>query len=344
MYILQAIKPQFTMKRITLLTKTCIFLMLSVVLIGCTNSVTVHSNFLGETIEGSKKVISETRSIPKSFDKIQVSSNIDVELQQSDDYEIIVEADDNIIDYLLTEVNGGTLKIHFDNISVKNIEEAKVYVKMPHISELRASSSSEIKVVNPIESDHLVLRANSTSDMKLSKITAKSVVIGAGSSAEIEIGEIYVDKSEIESSATADIKIKIVRAEKVILSATSSSEIIIDKVFTDKLKAQVTSTADIEINTINANHVSLDATSSGDIEIKGTTKELEAKTSSTANIDAKELRAGHVTVEASSSSEVAVYPIMSLKATANSSADIYYYNQPETIDKDTSSAGSVEKK
>ena len=61
-----------------------------------------------------------------------------------------MEADDNIMPYIVTEVEGNTLKVYFDNISVRNLKQAKVYVKMPEISELVASSSSEIEAKKPV--------------------------------------------------------------------------------------------------------------------------------------------------------------------------------------------------
>lgn len=325
------------------ITKISLIFIISLLFVGCLNTTTIISDGL-TLIEGNGNVITEQRKTPKSFDKIDVSSILKVELEQAPDYEIIVEADDNIIPYILTEVHGGTLKIHFDNVSVKNIKEAKVYVKMPNISELRASASSEIKTEKPIKSEDLVLRTSSVADMVLAEVRAKSVVMEAGSSSDIKIEDIYTAACEIQSSSTAGIEINHIESDKIDLSASSSSDIEMDKVFTKSFFAESSSTADIEVKYIQSDKIDLIAGSSSDIKLKGKAMNLSAKTSSTATIDAKELVADNAAVSASSSSKILVHPVISLKAKASSAADIYYYNQPETIDKDTSSSGSVKKK
>lgn len=284
------------------LAKFCLVFILSLFFGSCVNKT---FEIKGLTlVSGSGNVITEKREVPKNFDKIRVSSTLKVELEQAPDFEIIVEADDNIIPYIVTEVSGSVLKVYFDNISVRNIKEAKVYVKMPEISELVASSSSEIKAKKPVKSDDLILKSSSTADIKLSEITAKSVIAESSSSSDIEIGRLYTISFKAQSSSTAEIDIEYIESDKIDLTASSSS----------------------------------------DIDLKGKALDLSVKTSSTATVDAKELLVNNAMVSSSSSSKVSVYPIVSLKAKASSAADIYYYNNPKTIEKKTSSAGSVKKK
>src|SRR5690606_25260671 len=76
----------------------------------------IGSNF--KPISGSKNVITEKREVMGNFDKIQVSSTLEVELEQAPHYEISVQADDNLLEYIVTEVSGSTLNIYFDNVSV----------------------------------------------------------------------------------------------------------------------------------------------------------------------------------------------------------------------------------
>ena len=284
-------------------TKFCLVLLLTLFLGSCKFDVQ-GPNFLN-TISGSGNIIKEKREVLGNFDKIEVSSSIEVELEQAPNFEIIVEAEDNIIPYLLTEISGNTLKIHFDNVSVSLLKDAKVYVKMPEISELRASSSSEIEVKNSIKSEDLILKTSSTADIKLSEITAKSVIAEASSSSDIKIEKIYAVNFNAQSSSTAEIEIEYIESDKINLTANSSSDIV----------------------------------------IKGKALDLNANTSSTGTIDAKYLLVNNVVASASSSSTIKTHPIVSLKAKASSTADVYYYNQPkEPVEKSISSSGSVERK
>lgn len=282
--------------------KLCLVLILSLLLGSCMNKT---FEIKGLTpVSGSGNILIEKREISQNFDKITVSNSIDVELVQAPNYEITVEADDNIIPYILTEINGSTLNIRFDGIFVSNVKKTKVYVKMPKITDLRASATSEIETKTPIKSDDLVLKSNSTADIKLAQVTANSIIA----------------------------------------EASSSSDIKIETVYTAEFKGQTSSTAEIEIDYIEADKISLTTSSSSEIELKGKALDLYADTSSASKIEAKELLVNNVIANASSSSSIKINPIVSLKAKASSTADIYYYNNPKTIEKKTSSAGSVKKK
>lgn len=283
-------------------TKFCLALLLTLFLGSCKFDIQ-GPDFLN-SVSGSGNVITEKREVQKNFDKIRVSTTLKVELEQASDFEIIVEADDNIMPYIVTEVEGNTLKVYFDNISVRNLKQAKVYVKMPEISELVASSSSEIEAKKPVKSDDLILKTSSTADIKLSEVIAKSLIAEASSSSDIEIGRLYTGSFKAQSSSTAEIDIEYIESDKIDLTASSSS----------------------------------------DIDLKGKALDLSVKASSTAKVNAKELLVNEVKVSSSSSSKVTVYPIVSLNAKASSASDIYYYNEPKTIEKNSSSSGSVKRK
>jgi len=256
-------------------------------------------------IKGSGKIATEERKIKETFDKISSQTLINVEIEQADNYEIIVEADDNIIPYILTEISGDKLKIHFDKVTITDFKQAKVYVKLPKISELKASSSATIKTLKAIKSENLKLDASSSGDIVLTEIIANSVNIDTSSSSTVEIEKVDAKNLDIKSSSSSDVKIKHTDTPKVNLFASSSS----------------------------------------DISIKnGKTADLNINASSTGEVNAKNLSADNVNVSASSSSSVSVYPNVSLRAKASSTANIYYYNKPQNINKETSSLGTIKQR
>lgn len=257
---------------------------------------------LPKRVAGSGNIITENRNIEKSFDKIHVSNAFEVEVLQSPEYEVIVKADDNLMPHVITEVENSTLRIQFEsNLTIKTYKDIKVYVKMPKINELKASASSSIDVKNTLDTDDLILKTSSTGEINLLEVNAKSVIA----------------------------------------EASSSSEISIERLYAVEFKAHATSTADIEIEYLEADMVNVSASSSSDIELKGKALDLNISTSSTATVDAKELWVNNAVVTASSSSTAKVYPIVSLKAKASSTADVLYYKEPKTINKETSSTGKV---
>jgi hypothetical protein len=94
-------------------------------------------------ISGNGNVKKETRN-PGTFTKIQSSGSADVVITSGSHCAVTVEDDDNLLPYLETVVNNGTLQIHYqDGISVSN-DHAKIYVTAPTLSDVTTSGTSNI--------------------------------------------------------------------------------------------------------------------------------------------------------------------------------------------------------
>jgi len=269
---------------------------------GKNKSIKMNSKY--PKIKGSGKITTETRKAEGNFEKISSYTLLEVIIEQADKYEIIVEADDNIIPYIATEISSNRLKIYFDKVSITNFKQAKVYVKLPKISELSAYSSSSITTDKAIRSNNLKLEANSSGDIVLTEVTASSVDIDTNSSSDVVIEQLNAKELNVESSSSSDVKIKYTETPKINLSASSSSDIV----------------------------------------IKGKTTDLKIKANSSADVIAKDLSADNILASASSASTISVFPKLYLEAKASSAGSVYYYNKPENIDKETSSTGSIKQR
>lgn len=96
-------------------------------------------------ISGNGNVKKETRN-PGIFTKIQSSGSADVILMIGGNCTVTVEDDDNLLPYLETTVEDGTLQIRYkDEISVAN-DHAKIYVTAPTLSEVGTSGTSNIAI------------------------------------------------------------------------------------------------------------------------------------------------------------------------------------------------------
>src|SRR6478672_10502815 len=71
---------------------------------------TFHVNFGGGT-RGSGHAQMENREV-SDFNAIKASGAVNVEVTAQKDFNVEVEADDNLLEHIKTETNGGTLKIY----------------------------------------------------------------------------------------------------------------------------------------------------------------------------------------------------------------------------------------
>ena len=206
-------------------------------------------------IKGNNKVVSEDRTISSDFKEIKVQQGITLHLTQGNSTDISVEADENIIDLLITEVKNNELKIYFE----KNVYKAKarnVFLTTKTIEAIRTSSGAEVISENTIQANTLDLDSSSGSTIK---ITVKA------------------DDIKSETSSGADIKIK---GKTINFSASSSSGSSIDADDLESVNAvaQASSGANIDLNV--SGKLTAKASSGGDIDYEGSPSEIDKNTSS----------------------------------------------------------------
>jgi Putative auto-transporter adhesin, head GIN domain len=161
-------------------------------------------------VEGSGVLKAEKREV-SGFSKIDGSGAINVEIVIQNDFSVEVEADDNLLQNIKTEVSGDTLKIYSEGrLSRKN--PVNVKIGMPSIEGLEINGASKANALN-IKSDELFLKANG----------ASKITIG---------GEVKNLESRINGASTVDaenlksenVQIKVNGASKATVFATNRLE------------------------------------------------------------------------------------------------------------------------
>ena len=96
-------------------------------------------------IRGSGNVVTEERSV-SGFDKVAISAGMNLYLEQGSKEYLKIEAEDNIIQNIITEVNNGKLVIKYKNLigGISAKEPVNVYLTVINLKELDASSGTVI--------------------------------------------------------------------------------------------------------------------------------------------------------------------------------------------------------
>lgn len=120
--------------------KTIKLLFFSAVLIlfastGCVDNFIIRGNGI-ETSEGR---------ITNSFEKVKSSGAFDVHITNGDEFEVVVNAEQNVIPYIETYVSGNTLNIDIRGMhNIKNSLPMEIYVTTPNLEGLKLSGSGVI--------------------------------------------------------------------------------------------------------------------------------------------------------------------------------------------------------
>jgi hypothetical protein len=192
------------------------------------------------TVRGDGNVVKEERSAPY-FDGIRVASGIDVYLKQGNDESITVEADENLHDYIITEVENGILRVRTDRVNIRSAERKRVYVTMKDVKSLKTSSAGDLVGETPIRSDDIELGASSAGDIKL-ELYATNVKLNISSSGDIDLsGE--AETLDASLSSAGDLSAYNFKVKTADVSASSAGDANI--YVTERLVARASSAGDI---------------------------------------------------------------------------------------------------
>ncbi len=172
------------------------------------------------SVTGSGNVVTEKRQVG-SFTEISASGGVDVEIKNGTTLLVEVEADDNLIEYIVTKVENGVLKIRTRDVNVIN-GHLKIYVTAPVINKIKASGGADVKVKDVITSKgELTFNASGGGSISVNA-EAPEVNADASSGSTIELSGNTKNYTASVSSG-ASIKSSNLLSEDTDVSASSGS-------------------------------------------------------------------------------------------------------------------------
>jgi hypothetical protein len=213
-------------------------------------------------VNGNRNVVTEVRKTSDKFTGIKVSTGIDLYVTQGAKNKVTVEADENLHDIIITEVEDGILKVYSEK-SIWKAKARKVYVTIKDLTLLKATSGSDVYGKGIIKTDEISISATSGADIK-----------------------ITVDATSVETSSTSGSDIRIAgTTTNHASSATSGASIEAYELHSKNVFVKVTSGADINIYA--SEKLDAKANSGGDIDFKGNPKSVTKKSNSGGDISKK---------------------------------------------------------
>ncbi len=185
---------------------------------------------------------SQTRSV-RDFDAIKVSTGVQLYLSMNDRQAVRIEADDEILEDVVTEVKDGTLHIYvrknniFKFFNWGSKSTVKAYVSATEINSLDASSGAYIRSENTLKGSSLILDMSSGGGMALD-LVYKEIKMDGSSGANAKISG---RAKNFNVSASSGSNIDARNLEAVNCEARASSGANISMVATDEISAHSSS-------------------------------------------------------------------------------------------------------
>jgi len=210
------------------------------------------------TVYGNKQVVTKERPAG-NFTGLKVSTGIDVYLKQGSQESISVEADENLHEYIITEIKNGVLNVYSD-ANIRSAERKRVYVTMDEIRSIQTTSAGDIIGETPVKTDELELSASSAGNINL-EIYAKKIAIDISSSGDMTLNG-NADMLNASLSSAGDLNAYDLEVKEADVSVSSAGDA--DIYVSDKLTARASSAGDIRYRG-NPTYIDAHSSSAGGI-------------------------------------------------------------------------------
>lgn len=225
-------------------------------------SITSFAQWNWEKIEGNGHLKKETRSVGE-FSKIGSSGSWDVMVAYGSTCSVQVEGDENLIQYVVTEVEGNHLSIHSKkNTNLQSKNKIVIYVVMNKLSAIALSGSGNIIGEGKFSSDApLQCSVSGSGNIKIAFNSASTVSMSIAGSGNIQLSG-KAEKAEVSISGSGNADCQNLQVDHAAAKISGSGNF---KIFANKsVKASISG--------------------SGNVTYKGAANDIEAHTAGSGKV------------------------------------------------------------
>jgi hypothetical protein len=178
---------------------------------------------LGQMVRGSGDVVEETRTV-SGISGVELATLGNLFIEMGDTESLRIEAEDNLMEHLETEVRGGRLRIGTrGNVNLRPTEPVNYYLTVTGLDMIAISSSGNIQAPD-LEADRFSVTISSSGDLEMGDITTDRLTVGISSSGDVRMGVLNAEVLEVDitSSGNLDIAGGQVAAQNVSISSSGN--------------------------------------------------------------------------------------------------------------------------
>jgi len=216
-----------------------IFLVLVLVLaiLAC-NVATIGSN----TIRGSGNVVQEERPVG-DFSGIQVTNQGDAIIELGQAESLVVEAEDNLLEHIVTEVRGNTLVLGTENnVNLNNTKPIRYHLTVMTLDDIHITSSGNV-TAPAMEVNNFAVRVSSSGNLDMDGIEANRLEVDISSSGNVNIGGGQVEEQNIAITSSGEYDGRNVDSRQAQVRLSSSGDATIR--VSDRLQADLSSSGNV---------------------------------------------------------------------------------------------------
>ena len=177
-------------------------------------------NFSFKTgIKGSGVAASEAREA-NDFTGVDVGGVFQVEITAGKDFSVAVDADDNLLQYIKTEVNGGVLHIETTE-RINSTTPIRVRIAAPDIESIGASGASKVSLLG-LNNSSLEIDTSGASKVKIAGET-NDVTVQVSGASSVDAESLKAKTASVDASGASSVNLFV--TERLISEASGASKV-----------------------------------------------------------------------------------------------------------------------
>jgi len=224
-----------------------------------------------QVISGSGKLASETRNL-SGFTSVTLAGIGNVYLTQGPAESVRIEAEDNLVPYFDTSIQGTTLKIgikdQYMGVSLQPTRPVKFYVTLPKIEAVTLAGSGNI-FAGKLQAGAFRISLLGSGDISTDNLAATDLDIHLGGSGNISLGTVSASQVTAYIAGSGDIQLGILTADKISSQTAGSGDITIGGKVNEQ-STEILGSGDYLAGSLKSATATVRVTGSGDSQVSAT--------------------------------------------------------------------------
>jgi hypothetical protein len=259
-------------------------------------------------VPGSGKIVKETRDV-SNYSQIVFSAPGELTIEQNGREGLVIEADDNLLGYIRTRVQGDVLYIYAepDIIQMYPSKPIRYTLDAVTLTRIALDGSGDIRSGELIASN-LDFDLNGSGDISVAAVKSQSTTLDLDGSGEYRIGNFMTGQLTLSLDGSGDITMQEVVAKTADLSIDGSGNLVMADVIADTLCMRIDG--------------------SGDSTLSGEVKHQAITIHGSGSYNAGNLQSQVTTAKVIGSGDSRVWVTDELDITITGSGDLTYRGEP----------------
>jgi uncharacterized RmlC-like cupin family protein len=288
------------MKKFALIT----MILTAALLVGC-----MGWTFNGGAVIGSGHAKTETRNV-SGFDSVMLATSGDLTVKTGSETRLTIEADDNILDYLTSDVSNGTLEL-----STK--PNSSLVVHTPIRYTLTIAELSGVQLLG-------------SGDIDAEALSGEKVSIESAGSGDLTVATLETGMLEINMMGSGDVKVNAGAATDASIEVVGSGDLFAEGLGIagagNDISIHSLGSGRIHLGGLTAKVLNVNMSGSGDVTITaGEADELVLEILGSGTLHAQDVKFGTAQTKLNGSGSTTIWVTGTLNASLLGSGDLLYY-------------------